>query len=299
MSTERERLANEIEEMLRQMNGDKTFNQLVEMEKEAMGTEITETHKSAARLSGALLGVAISLTALSLLQPELAPFTLPTAAIIVIVNYHSDIIRLAKVGGEIIWDAAKPGWDKIVKAWNEAREDSPELRMRILAAWKRAGRRLGEVVQNGIAGLKNAARSIREKGIEVANKLKRKPKNVDTNITNNIPNNNLENPVLGSAEMDNDLLQNPVLDGDRWTQARLNKIAMICIVAIIIMIVAFPSSGVKTFGLTVAIVALVAAGIAMRVLRTRRLVADFNYEQDRAARERLSRGDNLDSVSMG
>jgi hypothetical protein len=301
MSTESSQLAQQIEEEIRRLYGDKTFNQLVEMEKQAMDVEVTETHKSAARLSGALLGVAISLAALSLIQPELAPFTLPTAGIIVIVNYHSDIIRLAKVTGEIIWDAAKPGWERIVKAWNEAKEDSPELRDRILAAWKRAGRRISEIVQNGITGLKNAAKSIRERGKEVANKLKRKPKNNNDNIKSNNSDSKLQNPILGGdrEDMNKDLLQNPVLDSDRWTQARLNKIAMLCIIAIIILIVVFPSSGLRTVSITVAVGVLIAVTIGMRILRAKRIMADFNYEQDRALRERIRRGENIEEVSVG
>ncbi|AMN83863.1 hypothetical protein D5b_00444 [Faustovirus] len=287
-------LARQIEEELRRVNGDKTFNQLVEMEKQTQSETMTDTQKSTARLTGALIGIAIGLTAVSLVQPEFLPFAALAGGAVLIINYSGDIIRIAKVTGEIIMDAAKPGWDRLVVAFNEAKAKSPELRAKILEAWRRASSRIRELTQNGIEGLKNAAKSIREKGREVANKLKRKGKNTNDNITNDTQ--NLQNPVLGG--MENDLLQNPVLDSDRWTQAALNKAAMLCVVAIIILIMVFPSSGVRTFALTVAIVALVGVGIAMRVLRARRIVSDFNYEQDRMLREGLRRGDDPYNIGI-
>ncbi|QJX72317.1 transcription initiation factor IIB [Faustovirus] len=301
MDIESAQLAQQIEEEIKRVNGDKTFNQLVEMEKQAIDETITDTQKSTARLTGALIGVAIGLTAVSLVQPEFLPFAAMAGGAVLIINYSGDIIRIAKVTGEIIMDAAKPGWDRLVVAFNQAKAKSPELRTKILDAWRRASSRVGEIVQNGVSGIKNAAKSIREKGQAVANKLKRKGKNVDANIDANITaDNKLQNPVLGGdiTRMNNDLLQNPVLDSDRWTQARLNKIAMVCIIAIIILVVVFPSSGARTFGLTVAIGALIAASIAMRVLRARRVMADFNYEQDRALRERMDRGEDINTISI-
>lgn len=291
-TVESDKLAQQIEEELRRINGDKTFNELVELEKQTSSETVTDTQRSLARVSGALIGVAIGLTAVSLIQPEFLPLAALAGGAVLIINYSGDIIRIAKVTGEIIADAAKPGWDKLVNAFKQAKEKSPELRAKILEAWRRASSRLGELVQNGVTGLKNAAKTIREKGQEYANKLKRKDKNNTVDITNQPK---LENPVIGG--MERDMLENPVLDGDRWKAAILNKVMVICVIAIILLTAVFPESGARTVGLVAAVGVLVVAAIAYRVLRVKSYVHEVNEEGNRAIEQHLRETEAIDRAS--
>ncbi|QJX70813.1 hypothetical protein F-liban_44 [Faustovirus] len=291
-TVESDKLAQQIEEELRRINGDKTFNELVELEKQTSSETVTDTQRSLARVSGALIGVAIGLTAVSLIQPEFLPLAALAGGAVLIINYSGDIIRIAKVTGEIIADAAKPGWDKLVNAFKQAKEKSPELRAKILEAWRRASSRLGELVQNGVTGLKNAAKTIREKGQDYANKLKRKDKNNTVDITNQPK---LENPVIGG--MERDMLENPVLDGDRWKAAILNKVMVICVIAIILLTAVFPESGARTVGLVAAVGVLVVAAIAYRVLRVKSYVHEVNEEGNRAIEQHLRETEAIDRAS--
>jgi len=291
-TVESDKLAQQIEEELRRINGDKTFNELVELEKQTSSETVTDTQRSLARVSGALIGVAIGLTAVSLIQPEFLPLAALAGGAVIIINYSGDIIRIAKVTGEIIADAAKPGWDKLVNAFKQAKEKSPELRAKILEAWRRASTRLGELVQNGVTGLKNAAKTIREKGRDYANKLKRKDKNNTVDITNQPK---LENPVIGG--MERDMLENPVLDGDRWKAAILNKVMVVCVIAIILLTAVFPESGARTVGLVAAVGVLVVAAIAYRVLRVKSYVHEVNEEGNRAIEQHLRETEAMDRAS--
>ncbi|AIB51758.1 hypothetical protein E24_00052 [Faustovirus] len=291
-TVESDKLAQQIEEELRRINGDKTFNELVELEKQTSSETVTDTQRSLARVSGALIGVAIGLTAVSLIQPEFLPLAALAGGAVIIINYSGDIIRIAKVTGEIIADAAKPGWDKLVNAFKQAKEKSPELRAKILEAWRRASTRLGELVQNGVTGLKTAAKTIREKGQEYANKLKRKDKNNTVDITNQ---QKLENPVIGG--MERDMLENPVLDGDRWKAAILNKVMVVCVIAIILLTAVFPESGARTVGLVAAVGVLVVAAIAYRVLRVKSYVHEVNEEGNRAIEQHLRETEAMDRAN--